>query len=340
MGVQLVRRTGNETVDRRARLWFANRRSRCRVRVVTVGAFVRSGALALATGWCLPASAGQTSVFRAGVDLVTVGVTVSDRRGNLVTDLTAADFELFEDGRRQQVLHFGADAPSSLPLHLGLLLDFSESMAEDIAFTRTAAIKFLSALTEATDVTLVDFDTEVRVARYARSDVVRLIERIRSQKARGATALFDAIGVYLDGASGATGRTIMVLYTDGGDTRSALRLHEALNLVKASDVTVYAVGVFQHATVRARTEQQLVLRQLADASGGRAFFPLSVADLDKAYQQVLKEIRAQYVLGYVSSNGKADGAWRTLDIRLAGREGRELRVRARPGYFAPLRVDR
>lgn len=307
---------------------------------MTVCGFVRGWSLALATAWCLPASAGQTSVFRAGVDLVTVGATVSDRRGNLVTGLTADDFELFEDGHRQQVRHFGGEGAWSLPMHLGLLLDVSESMSGDIAFTRTASIRFLNALREATDVTLVDFDTEVRVGRYAPNDFVRLIERIRSQKPRGATALFDAIGVYLDGASGGTGRTVMVLYTDGGDTRSVLRLHEVLNLVKASDVTVYAVGVFQHSTVRARTEQQLMLRQLADASGGRAFFPVSVADLDKAYQQVLGEIRAQYVLGYVSSNSKADGAWRTLDIRLTGRGDRQLRVRARPGYFAPLRVDR
>jgi len=307
---------------------------------VTSGACMRSSILALATAWCLPASAGQSSLFRAGVDLVTVGVTVSDRRGNLVTDLTAEDFELFEDGRRQHVLHFGGHAASSLPMHLGLVLDLSESMADDIAFTRTASIRFLDALEEAADVTLVDFDTEVRVGRYARHDFVRLVERIRSQKPRGATALFDAIGVYLDGASGATGRTIMVLYSDGGDTRSVLRLHDVLNLIKASDVTVYAVGVVQHSTVRARAEQQLVLRQLADASGGRAFFPLSVADLDKAYQEVLGEIRAQYVLGYVSTNEKADGAWRKLGIRLAGRADRDLRVRARSGYFAPLRSGR
>src|SRR6185295_413940 len=116
--------------------------------------------------------------------------------------------EVFEDGRKQSVRYFAAGdgRDQTRPeMHLGLLIDVSESMGEDIRFTRTAAIKFLNTLIDAVDVTVVDFDTEVRAARYSQSEFARLIERIRQQKTTGMTALYDAIGIYLDGASAQTG---------------------------------------------------------------------------------------------------------------------------------------
>src|SRR6185436_8640020 len=134
-------------------------------------------------------------------DLVNIGVTVVDRKGQLVTGLKAEDFEAFEDGRKETVRYFAAGDErdqSRSEMHLGLLLDVSESMGDDIRFTRTAAIKFLNTLTDAVDVTVVDFDTEVRAARYSQNEFARLVERIRQQKTTGMTALYDAIGVYLD----------------------------------------------------------------------------------------------------------------------------------------------
>jgi Ca-activated chloride channel family protein len=281
--------------------------------------------------------AAQDAQFRSRVDLVNVGVTVTDKRGKLIAELTRDDFTVVEDGRAQTIIYFaGAEAPAP-EMHLGLLLDVSGSMESDIAFTRTAAIKFLNTLTEALDVTLVDFDTEVRVARYEQRDFARLIERIRAKKTGGDTALFDAIGVYLDGAAGQEGRKIMLLYTDGGDTRSAMRLGELLDLVKASDVTIYAIGVFDVNAGRIRAEQQMVLRQITEATGGQVFFPPSVKELDKVYEQVVAEIRAQYTLGYVSSNPKSDGSWRKIDIKITRPDARDLRVRARRGYYAVKR---
>ena len=100
-------------------------------------------------------------------------------------------------------------------------------MEEDLAFARSAAIKFLNTLHDARDITLVDFDTEVRVARFGQSEFPRLVERIRTRKADGYTALYDALGVYLDGASSQDGRKILVLYTDGGDNASSITLHRA-----------------------------------------------------------------------------------------------------------------
>jgi Ca-activated chloride channel family protein len=222
-------------------------------------------------------------------------------------------------------------------MHLGLLLDVSESMTEDIAFTRTAAIKFLNTLTEAADITVVDFDTQVRVARYEQRDFARLIERIRAQKPRGETALFDAVGVYLDGAAGQSGRKIMLLYTDGGDTRSAMRFGELLDLARASDVTVYAIGMLEHRSMASGAIQPAVLRQIAEATGGQALFLTNIKELEKTYDQILAEIRAQYTLGYLSTNSKADGSWRKVEIKVTRTDARDLRVRSRKGYFATKR---
>ncbi len=293
--------------------------------------------LALVAVAGVPPSA-QLPVFRTGVDLVNIGVTVTDGKGRLQKTLTADDFEILEDGAPQTVRFFAAGdaaAGQAPPVHLGLLLDVSESMGDDVRFTRTASIRFLNMLQDASDITVVDFDTEVRAARYSQSEFARVIERIRAQKTAGMTALYDAIGVYLDGAAGQDGRKIMLLYTDGGDTRSSIRYSELLDLLKASDVTVYAIGALEHQSSTARERARATLSAIAQTTGGQAFFPTSVKDLDPVYEKVLGEIRAQYTLGYISTNTATDGTWRKVEIRLRNKAGSGLRVRSRRGYFAP-----
>jgi Ca-activated chloride channel family protein len=293
------------------------------------------GAVALAA--CAAAAAAQTPTFRAGVDLVRVGVTVVDRDGHPVTGLTPGDFIVEEDGRRQTIQYFAegdAKGPAVAPLHLGLLLDTSESMADDIRLARTAVIKFLMAVPEAEDTTLVDFDTKVRVALYGPADFPRLVERIRTRRPEGWTALYDAIGVYLDGASQQVGRTIMLLCTDGGDTTSAITFAETIKLLQASDVTVYAIGLLDRDSTFLRQQQRAALQQIADTTGGKAFFPGSVRDLDDVYQHVLQEIHGQYTLGYVSTNRRMDGSWRRLRIHVAKPGLDDMTIRARAGYYA------
>jgi Ca-activated chloride channel family protein len=172
------------------------------------------------------------------------------------------------------------------------------------------------------------------VARYGQNDFARLIERIRQRRPDGMTAFYDAIGVYLDGAAFQDGRKILVLYTDGADTESSMTYSDMVKLLKASDVTIYAVGFLAHASRSVMLDLRLRLMDLASMTGGQAFFPGVAKDLDKSYAEVLAEIKAQYTLGFVSSNRKADGAWRKVQIKVK-RPG--LKVRAREGYFAPYR---
>src|SRR5688572_18937944 len=176
--------------------------------------------------------AGQ-AVFRAETDLVSFGVTVTDRRGNFLADLTTDDSEVLEDGKPQSLKYFirGQQTEAAPELHLGVMFDTSGSMASDIATARTAAIKFLNALPEAKDITLVDFDSEVRLAKYGQQDFPRLVERIRSRKPDGYTAMYDALGQYVTGTDGVDGRKVLVLFSDGGDTRSRLGFTDVVTLL-------------------------------------------------------------------------------------------------------------
>jgi Ca-activated chloride channel homolog len=295
--------------------------------------------------------------FRAEVDLVHFDVTVVDKQGQPVIGLKPEDFEIVENGRKQALQFFSAgdtdgsstsgdgsstsgEGDAESPMHLGLLLDTSGSMADDLKDARAAAVKFVNAVEHAADFTLVDFDTEVRVARFSPADYPRLVERIRMRPADGWTALYDALGVYLNGAQGQEGRKVLVLYTDGGDTRSSLTFADALDLLKASDVTVYAIGYLEHQSSSARFQQRAELERFAAMTGGRAYFPSRPKDLDGVFDNIQKEIAARYSLGYVSSDTRTDGSWRGVEIKLLRRDLKGVRLRTRSGYYAPYKKAR
>lgn len=287
--------------------------------------------------------AGQQR-FKASIDLVQFSVILTDKQGAPITGLTQDDFEILEEGKPQAITYFTQGDPEDgeslgdvLPLHLGLTLDMSGSMGRDIHDVRTAVIKFLNANRAAIDFTLVDFDTEVRVTRYGADEIERLIERIRKRKPDGWTALFDAVGVYLNGVGPLDGQKIMLLYTDGGDTRSELTFSDTLDLLKSSDVTVYAIGYLEHQSSGARIQSQNQLQRMAAVTGGQAFFPTSIKELDKIYEKIQREIAARYSLGYVSSDTRKDGAWRKVEIKLKRSDLKGAKLRTRSGYFAAFK---
>ena len=289
----------------------------------------------------------QQPAFRSGIDVVNLGVAVIDRAGAAVTGLTQDDFVVYEEGKKQDVRYFAADgaregaggsdagAGDRPPLHIGLVFDTSGSMASDMELARSAAIRFLNRLPRAEDMTIVDFDTEVRTATYTQNDFTRLVARLRGRKPDGWTALWDAVGIYLGGAQDQAGQKVLIIFTDGGDTRSTLTYVDLLNALKASDVSVYAIGFLEHQAASMGTQQRLQLSQLADLTGGQAFFPVSVKEVEAMYDRIVAEIDSRYLLGYISSDRRTDGAWRSVEVRLTRPDLRQARIRTRKGYFAP-----
>jgi Ca-activated chloride channel family protein len=277
-------------------------------------------------------------VFQARIDVVGFAVSVVDRNGRSVGELKAEDFEIREDGVPQTLSYFslGADE-GGVPLHIGLLFDTSESMERDLSFSRSAAIKFLTEFNDAADFSIVDFDTEVRAARFTQAEFPRLVERIRSRPAKGLTALYDALGVYLGGAFDQTGRKVLVLYTDGGDTSSSRSWSDTVRVLKASDVTVFPIGFMGHLGSAGAFVQRGRLTQIAETTGGVAFFPSAMKELDAMYARIATAIRTQYLLGYVSTNTRRDGAWHKVTVKLARPDLSRTVVRAREGYFAPAK---
>ena len=282
--------------------------------------------------------------FKAGIDLVHFSVVVTDKQGSPITGLKPEDFELVEEGKPQSITFFtegdadsGITLAETLPLRLGLALDTSGSMDRDINDVRTGAIKFLLANEASVDFTLVDFDTEVRVTRYGPDETERLIERIRRRKPDGWTALYDAVGVYLHSVGTVDGQKILLVYTDGGDTRSELTFTDLLDLLKSADVTLYAIGYLENQTSSARSQQQGQLQRMSSITGGQAFFPSNLKELEKIYEKIQREIAARYSLGYISSDVRKDGEWRKVEIKLKRPDLKGAKLRTRTGYFAPYR---
>ncbi len=301
----------------------------------------RAWPLALAVCVALHATAGAqapAAQFRASVSLVRLPVIVTARDGQIVRGLTAADFQVFEDGRPQAIAHFIEGASGEeVPLHLGLVLDGSESMERDLREAANAAVRFVEALEEAVDVTFMDFDTAVNIGRFTPPSYWRLFERIRERKAGGGTSLYDAIGTYIESSLERPGQHVLLLYTDGGDSTSRMTFGKLLDLLRLGNVVVYAVGYLEHQSGSSRAPQQMRLSQIAREAGGEAFFPSSPAEIDRVYAKILDELASRYTLGYVPSNPKPAGKFRRVEVKLARTDLKGARIRTRSGYV-PLQA--
>jgi Ca-activated chloride channel family protein len=280
---------------------------------------------------------GSQQTFRTATDVVLLPVTVLGRGNTLVRGLTQADFEVFEDGKRQTLTFFGEGAAATVPVHLGLLLDTSASMEKDLPAATTAAIKFVNSLDDAADVTFVDFASEVRVSRFSEASYPHLFERMRGNKADGYTALYDAISVYLSSVAGQDGLKVLLLYTDGEDSTSSTTYSRMSEMLRLSDVMVYAIGYLDGLQGSNRGMAQLRLNDMAHQTGGEAFYPMGGGPLTEIYARIKDEISSRYTLGFTSTNKAADGKWRKLDVRATAPAAKGAKVRTRPGYFAPAR---
>jgi Ca-activated chloride channel homolog len=295
---------------------------------LAVAAAVLSGAAALV--------AQDTQRFRGGVELVSLTVTVT-QGGKYVTDLEQADFEVFEDGVRQDLTFF---TRLQQPIALAILIDTSNSMDTSLKVAQEAAIGFVRRMRPDDLTEVIEFNSQVRVAQSYTSDVEALERAIRQTSVSGATSLYNAIYIALRGirrevaqTSEEIRRQAIVVLSDGDDTTSLVPYEEVLDLAKRSETAVYAIGLRPPDTGRPRfREAEFVLRQLSQETGGRAFFPNHAHELSKIYTQISEELASQYSLAYSSRNPMRDGAWRRIQVRVA-RPGAQ--ARARQGYYAP-----
>jgi Ca-activated chloride channel family protein len=277
-------------------------------------------------------------IFPTALDEVHVTVTVQDESGRLIAGLRPEDFVVLEEGRPQKVELFGrAVEPgqeNAMALDLGLLMDTSQSMLKELKLSQEAAVRFLDSIPRARDLVTIFFDDDIRISRYDSENQQGLFERIHSLKGGGNTALYDAISVYLSRVRDTGGRKVLVLFTDGEDSRSAVSLSELTRLVRASPVVIYAVaftGTMSPSSSRG-LKARAILDQLAVVSGGRVFAPRTSRDLPGIYDRILDELKGQYVLGYVSDDLRRDGRFRRIKVEVARKD---VRVRHRSGYFAP-----
>jgi Ca-activated chloride channel family protein len=287
-------------------------------------------------------------VFESRVDMVSVPVAVTDDEGNFVTGLEAGDFSITEDGKPQEIRLFAAGLKESwvdLPPELkdevsgrqvvGLMLDASGSMEEDMRLVREAALKFLTNLPKTENLFVMDFDENIRLSQYSTDDQRKLSDRIDDVKAEGWTALYDAVGTFLERLYAIDGKKTLVVFSDGVDSRSTLSAGDVLDMVKQSDVTIHTIHFGASQSRNNRTfEQGRFLRQLSGETGGSYAFGDSLEQLDELYDKLLEELFSQYTIGYVSTNTKEDGKYRKIKVEVARKD---VKVRARRGYYGPAK---
>jgi VWFA-related protein len=303
----------------------------------------------LATGQQPPTSGGT---LRVDVNVVNIYCTVKDKRGALVTDLAKNDFDVLEDGKKQELKYFARE--TDRPLTLALLVDTSGSMEDVLAIEKDAATQFLRQVLRPSDLSLlITFDLSVDLLQDFTADTERLESALRRARINAAgpppgvqgpfpgkgtigTRLYDA--VYLasrEKLGSEVGRKAIILISDGEDFGSDVREEEALEAAQRSDTMIYAIGIadprlYEMAFGRPYRGDE-VLKKLARETGGRAIFPRKVSDLQDAFDQIAAELRSQYSLGYTPANSARDGRYRKLEVKLK-RDG--LRVQARRGYYA------
>jgi Ca-activated chloride channel family protein len=280
--------------------------------------------------------AGQQGRFRGGIDLVSLNVTVTEG-GKYVTGLEEGDFEVFEDGVKQSVTIFSR---VQQPIALAILLDTSNSMEDKLATAQEAAIGFVRRMKKNDVIEVIDFNSQVRIPQEFTNDVSALERAIRQTKVNGSTSLYNALYVSLKGlrdehakSSEEIRRQAIVVLSDGDDTSSVIEYEDVLELAKRSETAIYAIGLRQQESGRGKfKEAEFVLRQLSQETGGRVFFPTSIAELPKIYEQISEELASQYAMAYSSKNPMRNGAWRRIDVRVS-KPG--LIARSRRGYYAP-----
>jgi Ca-activated chloride channel family protein len=277
-------------------------------------------------------------VIRSDVDLALVNVTVTDPFNRLVTGLDQDNFRVFEDNNEQEIVTFSSE---DVPISIGVIFDFSGSMANKIDKAREAALEFFKTANPQDEFFLVSFNERAELTSTFTNSVEDLQSRMMLTAPKGRTALLDAIYLGLSQMRGAhNAKRALLILSDGGDNHSRYNENDIKRLVKEADTQLYAIGLYDPLGYRNRTTEELngpsLLADITELTGGRVFAVEHLNDLPDVASKIGMELRNQYVLGYKPSNHAHDARWRKIKVKLRAPKGLPpLTAYSKTGYYAP-----
>jgi len=283
-------------------------------------------------------AAAQEPVFKVDVRLVRLLVTVKNLAGELVGSLEARDFAVADNGIQQEIAVF--EHQTTQPLSIAVMIDTSASTGKDLRYETASVAKFLDALVREGNpddaAAFYAFNDQVTLLNSYTRRLTRIEERLKNLKADAGTSLYDAIYLAAPALRQREGRHVIVAITDGGDTTSSKKYKDALDAAQKADAIFYPVVVVPITNPAGRnTAGEHALETLAASTGGRAFYPSVGAQLDRAFAEILRDLRTQYLLGYYPARVPVgDGSFHSVRVEIPQR--RELRISTRSGYYGEV----
>jgi VWFA-related protein len=267
------------------------------------------------------------------VALVVLHATVIDRQGGFVSDLGQHDFEVFEDGKPQQIRVFTNE---DVPVTVGLVVDHSSSMRPKLAEVTAAARAFVKLSNPEDEMFVVNFNEHVSLGLPAKirftDSVAQLEDAITAAPADGQTALYDAIAKALDELqAGSRDKKVLIVVSDGGDNASALSQAQVMRLAGQSSAVIYTIGIFD---ANDGDQNPGMLRRLAQVTGGEAFLVDQVLEIVTVSKRIARDIRHQYTIGYEPANVPREGASHAIRVQAHAKGRERLSVRTRTSYVA------
>jgi Ca-activated chloride channel homolog len=275
---------------------------------------------------------GDEAVISLDTNVVSLTITVTDKQGRYLSNLDRRAFTIFEDQVAQEISYFSnTDGPASV----AIVFDLSGSMREEkIIRARLALARFLSNCHPADEFSLIGFNDRAWLALDKTRDGEQLLREFNAIEPRGNTALYDAVALGLAQLERATQpRRVLLVVSDGEDNRSRVAFGQLKRMAQESAALVYAIGITDF--FQRHSGGGLILSELAEQTGGKAFFPGDGEAMSEAFEKIALELRQQYSIGYTPSNFVADGKWRRVKVKVRPpADSPPVIVRSRPGYYA------
>jgi len=281
-------------------------------------------------------SAGVTAegafVFRKKVDEVVLHATVVDEKQRMVTSLEKGDFNVYEDGYAQTISSFRHE---DIPVAMGIVVDNSGSMREKRQKVNAAALNLVRASNPNDEVFIVNFNDEYYLDQDFTSNINKLKEGLEKIEARGGTALYDAVVASAEHLrkDAKLEKKVILVVTDGEDNESVETLEQAVRRLQADGgPTVYAIGVLEKEEHPKRAKRALQI--MSEKTGGIAFFPQTLDEVDAISRAVAHDIRSQYTIAYKPTTPKNQGGYRPVRVEARAHGYNKLSVRTKSGYYA------